>query len=78
MGLNSVRTCAMASQPPTIDDILCAAIEISSPDQRATYLDEACGGDTDLRTQVDNCSGPIFVPAVSWNNLWQENGRRKS
>jgi len=43
----------MADQPPSVDSILSAAVEITSPDQRAAYLDEACGDDADLRGQVE-------------------------
>jgi formylglycine-generating enzyme required for sulfatase activity len=43
----------MSDQPPSIETILCAAVEISSADQRAVYLDEACGGDAEIRAQVE-------------------------
>ncbi len=43
----------MADQPPSVDSILSTAVEITSPDQRAAYLDEACGDDADLRAQVE-------------------------
>ena len=43
----------MPSQPPDVDSILCAAIEIGPPDRRAAYFDEACGGDSNLRAQVE-------------------------
>ncbi|MBM4090806.1 MAG: tetratricopeptide repeat protein, partial [Planctomycetes bacterium] len=44
------RNCAMSD---SIDSILCTAIEISSHDQRAVYLDQACGGDVQLRAEVE-------------------------
>ncbi len=43
----------MADQPTSVESILCTAVEINSPDHRAEYLDEACGDDKDLRTQVE-------------------------
>ncbi len=43
----------MANQPQDVDSILCAAIEIGSADQQAAYLDAACGGDAELRAQVE-------------------------
>lgn len=43
----------MADQPKSVESILCTAVEINSPDQRATYLDEACGDDKDLRAEVE-------------------------
>ena len=44
----------MANQSQDVDSILCAAIEIGSADQQAAYLDAACGGDAELRAQVEN------------------------
>ena len=43
----------MARKLKSVDSILTAAVEISSPDQRAAYLAEACGDDADLRAQVE-------------------------
>ncbi len=43
----------MTDQPTSVESILCTAVEIDSPEQRATYLDEACGDDGDLRAQVE-------------------------
>jgi hypothetical protein len=43
----------MATDPQDVESILAAAIEVSSPDQRATYLEEACGGRADLRAEVE-------------------------
>ena len=40
-------------EPPTIREIFAAAIEIESRQERAEYLDEACGGDVVLRAELD-------------------------
>ncbi len=42
----------MKPDPPNIDSIYLAAIEISSAEQRSAYLDQACGADAELRTRV--------------------------
>jgi eukaryotic-like serine/threonine-protein kinase len=44
----------------SIDSILCAAIEISSPDERMAYLDQACGGDLQLRSDVEKLLAAHF------------------
>ncbi len=41
------------SDQPSIDALFCAAIEIETPDQRAAYLDQACGSDQELRRQLE-------------------------
>lgn len=40
------------SHPPAPEIILQAALEIPGPQERAAYLDEACGGDERLRAEV--------------------------
>src|SRR5262245_75549 len=35
------------------DDIFCDALELTSPMERAAYLDRACGDDTELRRRVE-------------------------
>src|SRR5262245_7443781 len=42
----------MAATAPQAESIFWAALEIQSPDERASYLDEACGGDQQLRAQL--------------------------
>src|SRR5262245_46093349 len=41
------------SDKPSIDSIFCSAIEIESPDERRALVEHACGGDLDLRHQVE-------------------------
>jgi tetratricopeptide (TPR) repeat protein len=43
----------MAVQSPSRDTIVCAAVEIASAEDRAAYVAEACGGNPDLRQQVE-------------------------
>ena len=38
---------------PSVDSIFLAALEKSSPEDRAAYLDVACGEDTELRRRVE-------------------------
>ena len=42
----------MAADPNRVRDVFLAAVELA-PDQRPGYLAEACGGDADLRAEVD-------------------------
>ena len=42
----------MKQDPPNIDSIYLAAIEISSDEQRSAYLDQVCGDDAELRARV--------------------------
>src|SRR5262245_38558757 len=41
------------SAKPSIDSIFCSAIEIESPDERRAVVEQACGGDEDLKQQVE-------------------------
>ena len=41
------------SEKPSIDSIFCAAIEIESPEERGLYLERVCGGDAELKHQVE-------------------------
>ena len=41
------------STPSRVEEIFLAALERSTPQERGTYLDEACRGDTELRRHVD-------------------------
>lgn len=43
----------MAAEFLRIKDIFLAAVDMAAPDERAAYLREACGGDAELRRQVD-------------------------
>jgi serine/threonine protein kinase len=43
----------MHTNRPDVSAILCQAVEIASPDERQRYLDQACGGDAELRRQVE-------------------------
>ena len=43
----------MGVRLPSAETILSEAIEIASADQRAAYLDRACGEDARLRRQVE-------------------------
>jgi len=43
----------MSTERPPIDEILFGALERSGAD-RATYLDEVCGSETDLRVEMDS------------------------
>ncbi|HVS35120.1 MAG TPA: protein kinase, partial [Gemmataceae bacterium] len=43
----------MAAETPTRDAVFCAAVEIASPEDRAAYIAQACGGDGELRAQVE-------------------------
>src|SRR6266404_510751 len=43
----------MAAKRPSLDTILCAAIEIVAEDERAAYVARACGDDHELRARVE-------------------------
>jgi hypothetical protein len=43
----------MARECPNLDTIFCTAIVIASVEDRAAYISQACGGDHELRGQVD-------------------------
>ena len=42
----------MPAEPNRVRDVFLAAVELA-PEQRPVYLAEACGGDADLRAEVD-------------------------
>jgi serine/threonine protein kinase len=48
------------NQHTSLDAIFCQAIELRSADSRAAYLAEACGGDDDLRRQVESLVAAHF------------------
>ena len=43
----------MSTVPKTAKDLFLAAVEKSTPAERAAFLDEACAGDATLRQQVE-------------------------
>jgi WD40 repeat protein/serine/threonine protein kinase/tetratricopeptide (TPR) repeat protein len=43
----------MADKQTNLDSLFLAAVEIESPEQRAVFLTEACGGDLELRNRVE-------------------------
>src|SRR5262245_35560779 len=47
------REAAMAEPGPKLRDLFCKAAEYATALEQAAYLDEACGGDTDLRAQLE-------------------------
>lgn len=55
----------MNAEANRIKAIYLAAAEKATPAERATYLDEACAGDADLRQRVEDCrftTGPtVFL-----------------
>src|SRR5688572_11128137 len=48
------RGAAVAVWNPRANEIFANAIELPAPDERRAYLDGACGGDGDLRRQVES------------------------
>jgi WD40 repeat protein/serine/threonine protein kinase len=44
----------MAAWNPNANAVFLSAIEIGAPEDRQRFLDDACGGDADLRGQVDS------------------------
>lgn len=64
------------SHSPTPDVLLLAALEIPSDEDRAAYLDEACGGDGVLREEVESLiaahfASETFLEPVA-HPLWRE------
>ena len=43
----------MSDYISNVDEIFCAAIELSSPEERGEYVESACGGNAELRHRVD-------------------------
>jgi len=43
----------MSNKTPTLESLFEAAAELKSADQRAAYLEKACGKDTELRRQIE-------------------------
>jgi hypothetical protein len=43
----------MPNATPSLDTVLCEAVEIADAAERAAYLDRACGPDAGLRQRVE-------------------------
>ena len=43
----------MPTDPQSVDSIFLVALEKSSPEERAAYLDAACGENGELRSRVE-------------------------
>src|SRR6516165_4067991 len=58
----------MPADPKQIKAIFLAAVEKATPEARAAFLDEACGGDAELRRRTDELlrahDGPGGLPGV--------------
>jgi WD40 repeat protein/serine/threonine protein kinase len=50
----------MASEQPSFDTVFCAAIEISSGEERAAYIARACGDNNELRDRVERLVAAHF------------------
>src|SRR5262245_20593033 len=45
---------AMSSEQPKLETIFARAIEIAAPEERAAFLDQACAGDAELRSNAES------------------------
>jgi hypothetical protein len=43
----------MPADPKRVKDLFLAAVEKATPQERAAFLDEACGADEELRRRID-------------------------
>src|SRR5579863_2486033 len=50
---DSYRGDAVAGWNPEANDIFLKALDLHEPEQRRTYLDQACGDNSELRGQVE-------------------------
>jgi serine/threonine protein kinase/Flp pilus assembly protein TadD len=50
----------MATQKTHLDTIVCAAVEIASAEDRASFIISACGGDQELRARVQKLADAHF------------------
>src|SRR5262245_33664446 len=41
------------NDPPSVESLFCAAVEIAAPDERQAFLEQACGNDRHLQGQVN-------------------------
>jgi eukaryotic-like serine/threonine-protein kinase len=51
----------MATEKPSLDTIVCAAVDIASAPERVAYVAGACGDDADLRARVDKLVAAHFA-----------------
>ncbi len=56
----------MRPSVPDVESIFCAALEITSPEERGRYLDTACGSDVDLRQRVERLLAAVPRAAGSF------------
>lgn len=61
----------MNERKQKVEAIFLAALELTSPDLRETYLSEACAGDPDLRREVDD----LLHAAASGEDVFQAHER---
>src|SRR5262245_35210098 len=52
----------------TEEQVFLAALELDKPAERAAYLEKACGGDVELRRQVEELLAAHFRPGVFLDN----------
>ena len=57
----------MSNPDSPINDIFLAARRIENPTARAEYLDMACGGNTELRSQIERMLAAAVERATSTN-----------
>jgi serine/threonine protein kinase/WD40 repeat protein len=50
----------MAASLPDVESILCAAIDLTTPEEREAYLRSACGGNEELRQRVEKLLAAHF------------------
>ena len=54
----------MSEALPDLDALFCAALEIASAEERAAYLDRACGGDLERRRRLQKLLSVPGLPQV--------------
>jgi hypothetical protein len=70
----------MSRDVPSPETVFARAIEIDSPEARATFLDQACGDDPGLRGEVEQLVRDHFRAGASWKSLrpaWWSRPRRR-
>src|SRR5262245_43460824 len=55
-----LRSPPMSTQKTSLDSIVCAAVEIASPEERTSYIVQACGDDQDLRLRAEKLVAAHF------------------
>jgi hypothetical protein len=53
----------MPADPKQIKAIFLAAVETATPEALAAFLDEACGGDAELRRRTDELAAATWKPS---------------